>query len=59
MALISEVAVICARFRYCTSDGLLLYATGSSGHYLALGVQSSRLVLVFYMGNGVQEVSVH
>ena len=47
------------RFRYCTSDGLLLYATGGLSHYLALGVQSSQLVLAFDMGNGIQEVSVH
>ena len=47
-------------FKFCETDGILLYATsGDSIRYLAIGVYRSRILVEFYLSTieDVQEVS--
>ena len=46
------------RFKFCQSDGILLYATDSQGlRYFSVGVSRSRILVEFDMGEDVKEVT--
>ena len=44
-------------FRFCLRDGILLYATDSTGGlYFSVGVYNSNIVVQFDTGGGLREV---
>ena len=45
-------------FKFCQTDGILLYATDEERVlYFAIGVYQSRILLEFDLGDGLREVS--